>query len=498
MDKEALESITNLSARRGIIIPAFGIYGDLAGFYDYGPIGTAIRHNIEDIWRKVFITGMNNLEVDTTIVGPEAVFDASGHIANFVDPIVVCQKCKASFRADKILEEHFAKKGEKDRSSAVKKMKPAELGKILAEQKLKCEKCGNVLPADVSTFNLMLGTKIGPMGAVTGYLRPETAQGIFMDFKNIFRIYSLKLPIGIGQVGKAFRNEISPRQVLIRMREFLQMELEFFFDPEEKELRINNQRIDTGKIFQTKINFLTREQQTDGKVDFEPITVKDAINKGYIPNELFGYMLTIEQEFMRRLGFKDSAFRFRQHMVEELSHYSGGTIDLEVDIGSKFEEVIGNAYRTDFDLKNHQLHSKEDMSVLNNEKKVLPHVVELSFGLDRLVWTLLANSLVKDDGRGWDMLALNNEVSPYRYAIFPLQKDEKLMDKALEINRTLTERGIATFYSAAGSIGKRYARADEVGINSAITVDYQTLEDDTVTVRNIVDAKQVRKGIGGL
>jgi len=492
LNKQGVDALVNLSTRRGIIIPAFAPYGELGGFYDYGPIGLRIRHNIEKIWRWHFIEGMGNVEIDTTIIGPEIVFQASGHLGNFTDPITVCSKCKTSFRVDKLLEELFLKKGDKASAEKAKISKLPELEQMLEDNNAKCEKCGTPLHK-ASTFNLMLGTSVGPMGGTQGYLRPETAQGIFIDFKNIFRTLALKLPIGIGQVGKAFRNEISPRRMLIRMREFSQMELEFFFDPEEKELKINNELVDDS-FLKEKVNFVTRGMQTEnsGK-EFEQITLEEGLSKGYIPNKLFAYLMFRAKQFMTGIGFEESAFRFRQQLEHELPHYSKGNIDVEARHDAGFEELIGIAYRTDFDLRNHEKFSKSDMSIVNGEKKLVPHVVEISFGLDRIFWVLLSNSVHKEEKREWSLLLLNKYIAPYDYAVYPMQKDEKLVEKALEISKELKARGVSTFFNISSSIGKSYAKSDETGIPFAITVDYTTLEDGTVTVRDAKTAEQVRK-----
>jgi glycyl-tRNA synthetase len=492
MEKQALDSILNLIARRGIVLPSYEIYGQLAGFYDYGPIGVRIKQRIIDIWRAHFIESMGNAEIDGSIVNPEQVFEASGHLKNFSDPIAVCKKCGHSHRADKMLEDFFTKKKDLKSLAELKNKKVPELAVMLKDNKVKCERCGEILET-TEVFNLMFATKIGPKGGVQGYLRPETAQNIFIEFKSIFRLYNMKMPFGIGQVGRAYRNEISPRNMLIRMREFNQMELEYFFDPEEKgPLQINGVEVGT-KWLDEKVNFLTVKMQdsASGK-DFESITISDAIKEGIIPNMLFAYLIHRHKEFMLKLGLDESTFRFRQVVKAELAHYSGGTFDLELKIGDKFEEVAGDAYRTDYDLASHQRVSKEDMSVLVGERKFVPHVVELSIGLDRLFLGLLYNALWLDKERGWEVLMLNKEISPYDYAIFPLQKDDKIVEMALQIREKLSSAGYSVFYSVAGSIGKRYAKADEIGIGKAITVDFESLENKSFTIRGIKDAKQER------
>ncbi|MCL4404448.1 glycine--tRNA ligase [Candidatus Marsarchaeota archaeon] len=497
MEKASMNDLENLAARRGIIIPAFKLYGELAGFYDYGPIGTAIRNRLENHWRSTFIDKLGNLELSTTIVAPEKVFEASGHLANFTDPIVNCKKCHASYRADKLLEEFYEKKGDKKMAEASRHMHMNELDEEIKKNGIKCQKCGGEL-SDAEPFNLMLGTKIGPYGGVQGYLRPETAQGIFMDFKQVFRDGGYKLPLGMGQVGKAFRNEISPRRMLIRMREFSQMELEYFFDPESEELEINGATV-KDSMFSEKINVLTAEMQENGSEQkYVEMSVAECMSKGYVPNKLFGFCLIVEKRFMEELGFSSANIRFRQVLKSELPHYSKGNFDMEVDFFGSFEEVSGTAYRTNFDLMNHQQKSNSDMSVINADKKLVPHVVEVSFGLDRLFWTMLGELLFKDGERGWNVLKLNAVTTPYDYALFPLQKDESLREKSLEIRDALVAKGMRVMFSYSGSIGKRYAKADETGIRLAITVDYQTLEDGTVTIRDSYDAQQKRVKIADI
>ncbi len=498
MEKQNVDSLVSLASRRAIILAAFNIYGDIGGFYDYGPIGTRIANNIMREWRSAFIESLGNLEVETTLIAPSVVFEASGHLKNFSDPILACLKCSKSHRADKLLEDAYEKRGDTEHLALVKKMSFDEMGTAVVSERIICDSCGAALTNNVQKFNLMMGTKIGPTGDTQAYMRPETAQGIFMDFKSIFRAGGIRLPIAIGQIGKAFRNEISPRRMLIRMREFTQMELEYFVDPEMKEIKLNNTAVDLNTALETKVNFFSSDLQSGGSAESEPLSLRECVSKGYVPNEFMAYLLHLEKGFLKHLGFEDSNIRFRQILKEELPHYSKGNIDIEARLDSGFEEIIGNAYRTDFDLRNHEKFSKNDMSVVDGEKKLVPHVVELSFGRDRIFWTLLASSLYSDEKRGWEVLKLNRNVSPYVYAIFPLQRDDKLEEKALEISRTLLKNGISNYYAASGSIGKRYARADESGVPFAITVDYQTIEDGTVTIRDRDTAEQTRRKIADI
>ncbi len=490
MEKENMDEVTNLISRRGIIIPSFEIYGELAGFYDYGPIGFRIKNKIKQFWRDYFIKSLGNLEVETTIVGYEKVYQASGHIKTFTDPILKCTKCGSTYRADKLLEEIFEKEKKLDLAKSVGHMNITELQRLINEYTVVCPKCKGTF-SDITPFNLMMKTDIGPTGGITGYLRPETAQGIFVDFPEIYKTYNFKLPIGIGQEGKVFRNEISPRQMLIRMREFSQMELEYFFNPKNLDkLVINNIEIDE-TIFDKKLNMLTCEDQEKG-AEASKISIADAIKNNIIPNKLFAYLLYKESIFLEKLGVDSQIIRYRQLEPDELPHYSKGNIDLEIIINGKYEEVAGNAYRTDFDLKSHSNLSGKEISVLDNNEKITPHVIEVSFGLDRLFWSIITNSIYKDEKRSWGITILSDIIQPYKYSVYPLQKDEKLIKKAIEIYNHLNGEGFEVLYNSSGSIGKRYAKSDEMGIGKSITIDYQTLEDETVTVRDIMDGIQER------
>lgn len=485
MEKEDLGATINLMNRRGIIFPSAQIYGEVGGFYDYGPIGLKIKMRIESLWRKIFIEGLGNIEIETSLIAPQQVFEASGHLKTFADPLSICAKCGYSHRTDKMLEEYYTKNADMETADKVRHAGIEELKKMLIDAELKCERCGAKLES-VEMFNLMLATKAGALGSQQSYLRPETAQGTFLDFKNIFRIYGLKLPIGIGQIGKSFRNEISPRNILVRMREFSQMELEYFFDPEEEATIINGAEIDKN-LFKKEINFVYANEQ-----DAKKVSISKLLEEGRIPNALFGYLLYLECTFIESLGLDVDALRFKELAKDELPHYSKGNIDMEAKIGNRYEEIAGTAYRTDFDLKSHEALSKQDLHVYNNEKKLLPHVVEFAMGLDRTLLALLSNSLYKDDERGWEVLKLNGNSTPYDFAILPLQKDEKLIGKAAEIRDALIKKGYSVLYAYTGSIGKRYAKSDEIGINKAMTIDYTTLEDGTVTIRDMLTTKQDR------
>ncbi|MGB9732282.1 MAG: glycine--tRNA ligase [Candidatus Micrarchaeia archaeon] len=488
MKKEESKAM-NIVSRRAIFYQSFGIYREIGGFYDYGPIGVRIRRNIENMWRRLFVEMLQAIEIETTSIMPEDVFKASGHLSTFTDPMTKCKVCNTPYRADKLLEEFYEEKHDLKAKEGVKKLSIEELDARIREHNIRCEKCGGEL-GKVEKFNLMFQLKIGPTGSETGYLRPETAQGIFVDFRDLFKTQGLKMPALIAQVGRSYRNEISPRQQLIRMREFTQMELELFFDPESIGNEVGFINIDN--ILDTRINFVN-----SGEDEAVAASLRELLESGKIPNKYFALLIYLEEKLMRELGFEANAYRFRELEKEELPHYSKGNIDLEVKTEYGFVEVAGNAYRTDYDLSSHSRVSGVEISIVNNGRKFIPHVVEASMGLDRILFSIIENSVVSDD-RGWDWLKLSENVAPYKYAVFPLQKDEKLIPKAKELARLMAEKGISFYYSESGSIGKRYAKADEVGVPYCITIDYQTLEDDTVTIRDRNTTKQVRKSIAEL
>ncbi len=486
MGKEG-ESVENIVERRSLYYPAFSLYKEIAGFYDYGPVGVRIRRNIQNAWRELFVDKIGALELETANILPEEVLKASGHLAAFTDPVVRCVQCKTPYRADKLLEEYYEKK--KAKSAHVKKLSQAQLQEELDKADIKCAKCGTDKYTRIESFNLMFKTGIG-QGETAGYLRPETAQSIFLDFKTIFRSYGLKLPAAISQIGRAYRNEISPRQQLVRMREFSQMDTELFFDPGDEQRWLGH--IDMDELLKTRIRFILA-----GEEEEKAYSLEELLKKGQIPNKLFALLLHLEKELLSRMGITEDRYRFRQLEKEELPHYSRGNVDLEILTHYGYIEAAGNAYRGDFDLGNHSKHSSQDLSVMNNEKKVMPHIVEATLGMDRLFFSLLDSALA-DDERGWQFLRLNKEMAPYSYGVFPLQKDEALILKAEGIQKRMLEKRISSYYSETASIGKRYAKADEIGVPECITVDFQTLEDDTVTVRNRDSTKQERVRIDDL
>ncbi len=481
---------SSIIEHRGIYYQAFNIYSGVSGFYNYGPIGLKIKRNIENIWRDIFVEQLGSLEIDTTTITPEIVLMASGHVATFTDPIAKCKKCGTSYRVDKMLEEFYETSNDKEALIELKKLNKEGMQKKIIENGLKCQKCGGEL-SNIEDFHLMFKFQIGQEKENVGYLRPETAQGIFVDFKDLSKIFGIKLPSAIAQIGKAYRNEISPRNQLVRVREFTQMETEIFFDPQAEQTTFNGVKIEP--MLKLEVNF----GPSDGEERL--YSLKELLEKKYIPNRLFAMCIYLEFKMLEKLGISDkSLYVFRQINKEELPHYSKGNVDLEIRTIHGNLEVSGIAYRTDFDLSQHAKTSGKEISVMSNGKKLVPHVVEASIGLDRLLFSILDNSVQEGKERGWEWLKLTEQLAPYKYAVFPLQKDADLEKKAAEVLELLKGKGISAYMSSTGSIGKRYARSDEIGVPYAITCDYDTLNNNTVTIRSRDTTEQIRKDISNI
>ncbi|MEM5773308.1 MAG: glycine--tRNA ligase [Candidatus Aenigmatarchaeota archaeon] len=477
-----IEKIIQIAKRRGFIFPSSEIYGGLSGFFDYGHLGLMLKRKIENSWREFFIKNEEKIfEIESSLIMHEKVWEASGHLKSFIDPITQCKKCSSFYRADNLIEEILGK--------FVEGMKPEEMTRIIQENKVKCPKCKGEL-SDVKIFNLMLSTNVGPAAGSVAYLRPETAQGIFVNFKNLLSSTRATLPFGIAQVGRSYRNEISPRQWIMRLREFNQMEIEYFFNP--KKAKAPNQ-----EILKNKIRILTREAQKEKNPKEVELTAEEAVKNKILPNEIIAYFMAKEFLWYQSLGIPKEALRFRHMLPEETPHYSKGNFDLEIKFDFGWKEVVGNAYRTDHDLKSHMEHSGENFEVVDGEEKIIPHVVEPSFGIERTIYAVLLYSFKEGKDRGWSWFAFPHKISPYIAGIFPLVSKDKLPEKAREIYLDLKKK-FDVFYDESGSIGKRYARADEIGVPFCITIDYQTLKDNTVTIRKIEDCSQVRVKISEL
>ena len=478
MAERKYDKISAIARRRGFFWPSSELYGGLAGFYDYGPVGSLLKQNIEKEWKKLFVAQEGMLLIETPNIMAEDVFRASGHLEHFADPLVSCTKCSTNFRADKLVEEKL-----KLRTEA---MGVEELNGALIANKIACPKCRGKL-GEVFKFNLMFGTQVGPAEEKrNAYLRPETAQGAFVSFERLWEVARKKLPFGAALVGKSFRNEISPRQGMIRLREFSQAEAEVFFNPEEKKHPCFKE------VEKEHLNLLTSEEQKKGKSEhWTKMTAKEAVGKKIIKSELQAYHLALAKQFFNRIGFPDNAMRCRQQLPEERAHYSADTWDIEIsseDFG--WIEAAAIADRGDYDLKRHSEISKKDLSVTIESKKILPHVMESSFGIDRPLYLLLEHSL-KEEGKR-TFFKFKKNVAPFEAAVFPLVNKDGLPEKAFEVYNMLLANNIMAQFDSSGNIGKMYARADEIGVPVCVTIDHQTLKDETVTVRYRDTTKQKR------
>ena len=483
-------------------MPTAEIYNNgLAGFFDYGPIGLQFKRKIENAWRDFFINqSWNSLiyEIAGSIVLPEEVLIASGHVSSFSDPLVSCDKCNNEHRADQLAEAAL--------STKVEGMSLQEIQDLIQENNIKCPDCGGTL-SPVEDFNLMLKTEIGPSkNSKTSYLRPETAQSIFLDYKRVYQSMRAKLPFGIAQIGRSYRNEISPRQGLIRLRGFTQMEIEFFFDPDDPI------HPDYEDYKQTKIRLITRETQaTDSPDDVTEITLEDALNKGVFHNNIQAFFVGKVFDYYQSLGIPYESLRFRHMLPEETPFYSKGNFDLEIELDIGWKEAVGVAYRTDHDLSTHAEQSGQkleaEIQIPNKPlKKLVPHVVEPSFGVERALYSILEHTYrakipkgaekENPSDREWDWFQLPANIAPFSAMIYPLMRKAPLKEKARALFQKLKEARFDVFYDERGGIGRRYARADEVGTPYCFTVDYDTLEDETLTIRERDSMDQIRVPLG--
>ena len=475
-DMPTIEEMEALAKRRGFFWIASELYGGAAGFYDYGPMGTLLKRKLENTWRKYFLgLDPNFFEIESTTVMPEKVFKASGHIDSFVDPIAKCKKCGTAHRADHIMEEFL--------KESFEGVTPEKLTELIKKHGIKCPKCKGQL-GEAAVFNMMFKLGIGPSGDVAGYLRPETAQGAYVNFQQCFEILRKKLPLGLAIVGRSYRNEISPRQLTSRMREFTQAELQIFFDPDAIKDHPDWGSVKNYKLIAMPVGEKAKEMTCEQLAKTMP--------KYYVY-----HMAIVQKFFLDVLKIPKEKFRFRQLSDEEKAFYNKYHWDIELDCAALggFKEMGGVHYRTDHDLGGHQKLSGKSQEVFFDGKRFVPHVLELSFGVDRILLSLLDAHYGKEGDRVF--LRLPKAVAPFTAAIFPLVNKDGLPEKAVEIHAML-KHSVDCFYDDAGSIGKRYYRQDEVGTFACITVDHQTLEDGTVTVRDRDTTKQERVKISEL
>ena len=435
MEKVTMEKLVNLSKQYGFIFQGSEIYGGLANSWDYGPLGVELKNNIKRAWWKKFIEEkINNYGLDSAIIMNPNVWVASGHVASFADPLIDCKKCKSRHRADKLVEQFT------DGDETGDGWSNEKLENYIKENGITCPKCGSTDFTNIRKFNLLFETSIGVTEDTknTVYLRGETAQGIFVNYSNVQRSMRAKLPFGIGQIGKAFRNEITPGNFIFRQREFEQMELEYFIKPEEE-------------------------------------------------NKWFDYWRAYCMDFLKLIGLNEKNLRYRDHKKEELVFYSNATVDIEYNYSQGWGELWGIADRTNYDLKTHMEHSKADLTYLDPEtnEKYIPYVIEPSVGVDRLFLAIITDSYKEEtleNGTTREVMAFHPALAPYKASILPLVKKHH-HDKAMEIYNELSKKFMVSF-DESGNIGKRYRRQDVIGTPYCITVDDDTMNNGTVTLRD--------------
>jgi len=465
------DEVIRLALERGFFMPSSEIYGDApAGFWDYGPLGASLKRKFIDLWRRELVKRDDMLEIDGAQVLSKSVFKASGHLESFVDPIARCSRCKAIYRVDKLIEE-------KTGIHVPERLKPDEMKKLIKEYGISCANCGGEL-TDFSYFNMMFKLGVGVIES-EAYLRPETCQNIFIDFLRLYKTMRRKLPFAIAQVGKSFRNEISPRQGLLRMREFYQAEIEVFFNPKKAN---EFPKADPIMDYKLRLQLIGEEKPME-------ITCRDALNSGLISSKLVAYYLALIQQFYEKVGLAREKIRLRQLDEEEKAFYAVEAWDLEVETSVGWIELVACNNRGSHDLGGHQRVSGQEMEVLEDDERTLPHVFELSMGIDRSIYCVLENAL--DLSGGKPVLRLAPYLAPIEVAILPLLSKDPFTSKAMEIRENL-KMSFDVIYDDSGSIGRRYVRYDEIGVPICVTVDHQTLEDDTVTVRFRDSALQLR------
>lgn len=581
MDK--YEKVFELAKRRGFLWNSFELYGGSRGFYDYGPLGSTLKRRIEQTWREFYVIQEGFMEIECPTIGIEDVFIASGHVGGFSDPLCECMNCKEAFRADHLVEHVM---------SAAGTLSAEDLTRVIKENEVKCPECGGDF-GEAYEFNLMFKTTIGPGTGRQGYLRPETAQGMFVDFQRLSRFYRDKLPFGAVQIGKSYRNEIAPRQGVIRLREFTQAECEIFVDPRNKK-HPNFERFADKEL-------ILYSQEAQKKGESFRMTVREAVKAGVIAHEFLGYNIALTNEFLTKVGINPAKLRFRQHLKDEMAHYAIDCWDAEIETDRfGWVEMVGIADRTDYDLKAHARVSKTELYVyveydeprmitrfainpnmgklgpafkgkaravsdalkqLSEEElskgeikvtvdgeeltispdmvsfaeetvkvsgeNVIPHVIEPSYGIDRIFYGVMEHAFdeenvaqkatesglkgaeeagkeseaVKDENEAEGeeesrlVMHFSSAVAPVQVAVLPLLTRKELSDPAKEIVAKIREKTLLVNYDDSGTIGRRYRRNDEIGTPYSVTVDYDTLEDGTVTIRDRDSMRQVRAPI---
>ena len=471
--------------KKAFIYPSSEIYGGLAGLYDYGHLGTKLKHNFENLWRRYFL-GLddNYVEIETATIMPERVFEASGHLQNFIDPVVHCSKCSFQERADHFIVQSIKQK--------VEGASPEELTQLIHQHKLACPQCHAALKP-VSVMNMMFPVQLGVTNPLRAFLRPETAQSPYVNFKLQYEAQRKKLPLGLALVGRAYRNEISPRNLTLRQREFTQAELQIFFNPA---------KINEHKHFNTIQNYKLRTLRIPdrGHNMVMERTAAELVKSG-LPQFYVYHLALIQQFYLQHLHIPAEKFRFYELDEQEKAFYNKYHFDMEIELAEHgFTEVGGLHYRTDHDLQGHQRVSKQNFEVLDERtgQRFIPHVLELSFGVDRNVYALLDLNYDDNKERGNIVLHLPGTLTPYFCAVFPLVKNKPEVAAKAEQVYSVLKSSFSSLYDETASVGRRYARADEQGVRYCLTVDFESLADDAVTIRDRETTQQERVKISRL
>jgi glycyl-tRNA synthetase len=547
--------IVELAKRRGFFFQSNGAYGGVAGFYTFGPQGTALKRNIENMWREHFVVREGHHEIESPTIIPEPVFEASGHLDGFDDMLVECPECGESHRADHLVEDECA-------VVDAESLPITDIEDRLAEHDINCPACSAPLAnVPVTEFNLMFETSIGPGSSQTGYLRPETAQGTFVEFPRLKEYARNQLPFGVAQIGSGYRNEISPRKSIVRVREFTLAELQQFVAPE-------GDGPDLNPVADVSLQLSSVGQQEHDDNEYAEMTVREAIEETVVANAWLAYYLGLAQQWFERVGVDPDRLRFRQHRPSELAHYASDCWDAEADLHGDWIEIGGFAYRGDYDLSKHDAHSNDeftlfkqydepkiverptvdpDMSYLGPKfgeaaagivdaletlvetnweafdgdevtvevdgesytvpiertgfavceetihgEHVTPHVVEPSIGIDRVVYSVLVHTLRHDELADEDRTRLAIPSEVAPTAAGVFPLTDDQTDRACELADHLSRRGVPTTYDESGSIGRRYRRQDEIGTPYCVTLDERTASDSTATIRHRDTTEQVR------
>jgi glycyl-tRNA synthetase len=453
--KLTIEELSNFCKEKGFVFRSSDIYGGMAGFWDFGPLGVELFNNIKQNWWNYFIKNRDDMVgIEASVISHPTTWKASGHIQNFNDVAVICKNCKKSTKLDK-----------------------SEVGKV------KCE-CGGEYDVK-GEFSLMFKTKVGALDALDAYLRGETAQGMFMDFKLVQQNSRMQLPFGIAQVGRCFRNEIAPRDFLFRSREFHIGEFEFFINPEEKKCNL----LDEDHL-NVEFLFLDSETQKKGENTLNKVKIKDILKQNRL-DEWHAYWLAEQVLWFRGLGLNE--IKLREHTKDELSHYSSATFDIDYEYPFGSKEVAGNANRGQYDLTQHQKESKQSMEIFDEKykNKIVPRVIEPTFGMERVFLAVLTKAYTRDKIKGYIVLKIPAKLSPIKAAVFPIIKKPEYDKIADSIVKDLRKEW-NILYDRSGTIGRRYARNDEIGTPYCITIDDKSIENQDVTVRDRDTTKQIR------